>query len=334
MRHIPFCALLLCCVALMTGCDRQGNKTQPSPKTVDYAAVVTPTFDADSAFQYVADQLSFGFRIPGSDAHRRCADYLVRQMSRWCDTVQVQDFTTQLWDGTSVRGRNIIASLNPEHERRVLLAAHWDSRAWADHDPDEAMHRKPVAGANDGASGVAVLMEMARAMRGLPPNVGVDFIFFDIEDQGIPEWTDKYEDNTWCKGSQHWGHHPHRPFYTAAYGVLFDMVGTTNPRYTKEEVSRHYASGITNKLWATATALGHGQIFVDQPTGAILDDHLYVNQILGIPVVDVVQNSPESSFFTHWHTVGDDLTTIDKHTLSIVAQVTLKTIYGDYPSQP
>lgn len=256
-------------------------------------------------------------------------------MRRWCDTVIVQDFPATLWDGTTVRGKNIIASIEAPAAsgtgKRLLLAAHWDSRLWADHDPDDGNKRKPVPGANDGASGVATLMEMARTMSQMPPSVGVDFIFFDVEDQGQPEWSDRYEDNTWCKGSQHWAQNRHVPAYTAVYGVLFDMVGTDAPRFTKEEVSRYYAPGLTDKMWNVAAALGFGNIFVAQNTDAILDDHLYVNQIAGIPMVDIVQNSGTTSFFPHWHTTTDNLDNLNAETMSKVATVTMKTIYGDYP---
>jgi hypothetical protein len=185
-----------------------------------------------------------------------------------------------------------------------------------------------VPGANDGASGAAVLLEMARIMSQMPPSVGVDFILFDVEDQGQPEWAETYDDNTWCKGSQHWAQNRHTPVYTAVYGVLFDMVGTHEPRFTKEQVSRTYAPGLTDKLWNAAAALGYGNIFVNQSTDPILDDHLYVNQIAGIPMADIVQNTEGSSFFPKWHTVGDNLDCINRQSAKIVADVTMKVIYA------
>lgn len=318
---------------MLAGCKHKQPAVQDT-HVVDYAQVAVPAFSADSAYRYAAEQLAFGNRIPGSKAWQQCADYLARKMGQWCDTVVVQQFSATLWDGSRVPGRNIIASLNPQAGKRVLLAAHWDSRQWADHDPDDSRHEQPVPGANDGASGVAALMEMARTMSAMPPSVGIDFIFFDVEDQGIPEWSDVYDDNTWCKGSQHWAQNRHVPYYTAVYGVLFDMVGTAEPRFTKEQVSRYYAPGLTDKLWSAAAALGYSQIFVNLNTDPILDDHLYVNQIAGIPMVDIVQNSPNVSFFQHWHTTTDDLDAVDAESLKIVATVTMKTIYGDYPHQP
>jgi len=316
---------------LLAGCKHKQESPTVLP-AVDYTQVAIPAFSADSAYRYTSDQLAFGNRIPGTKAWEQCADYLVAQMQRWCDTVMVQDFRTTLWDNSTVPGRNIIASNNLQASKRILLAAHWDSRRWADHDSDPEMQHSPVPGANDGAAGVAALMEMARIMSQMPPSVGVDFIFFDVEDQGVPEWSETYDEHSWCKGSQYWAANRHVPYYTAVYGILFDMIGTPEPRFTKEYVSRQYAPGLTDKLWNCAAALGYGNIFVNQNTEPILDDHLYVNQGTGIPMVDIVQNSMNISFFSHWHTTTDDLQSVNADALRIVATVTMKTIYADYPA--
>ena len=312
--------------------DSDSSVAAPSAPPTDYTKVAVPEFSADSAYAFVEKQLSFGNRIPGSKGWERCAAWLAAQMRRYCDTVVVQDFRTVLWSGDAVPGKNIIASLNPQAEKRILLAAHWDSRQWADHDPAEKNHHSPVPGANDGASGVAALMEMARVMSTRQPSVGVDFIFFDVEDQGAAEWSGNHDETSWCKGSQHWANTLTNP-YAYIYGILFDMVGTPQPRYTKEGISRYFAPGLTDKIWAAAAGLGHGDIFVDTPTPEILDDHFFVNNIAHIPTVDIVQNSPETSFFTHWHTTTDDLNSIDRESLRIVATVAMKTIYADYPSE-
>lgn len=331
--------IVLAVASLFVACNGPANKntTPADSPTINYSQVAIPAFNADSAYQYVADQLAYGYRIPGTKAQSECANYLARQMRRWCDTVIVQDFPATLWNGTTVRGKNIIASIEAPAEastgKRILLAAHWDSRMWADHDDDKDNHRSPILGANDGASGVGVLMEMARVITSQRPGVSIDFIFFDVEDQGCPEWADNYVEDSWCKGSQYWSANPHTPFYTAVYGVLFDMVGTEQPRYTKEEVSRQYAPGVLNKMWAAAAALGHDKIFENTDTDPILDDHYYVNRIAKVPMIDIVQNTRGMSFFEHWHTVDDNLDHIDRNTLRITAEVVLKTIYGDYGSK-
>ena len=322
---------------MLAGCknnqDNGIDTVTPKTETIDYSKVSIPVFSADSAFDYVERQLSFGNRIPGSKGWERCAAWLVSQMGSYCDTVIVQDFRAVLWDGSAVPGKNIIAQLNPQAEKRILLAAHWDSRSWADHDPKESNHRSPVPGANDGASGVAVLMEMARVMKTMPPSVGVDFIFFDVEDQGAPEWAESHDESDWCKGSQHWAANRHVPYASYAYGILFDMVGTHHPRFTREGISRYFAPGLTDNLWAAAASLGHSDIFVGESTPEILDDHYFINTIAHIPTVDIVQNNGDISFFEHWHTVNDDLSSVNRETLSIVANVTMKTLYADFPNE-
>jgi len=324
-------AIIAACLLVLAGCKHK-KEAAVTHDGVDYAQVVCPSFSPDSARAFAAAQVNFGNRIPGSEAWNRCGVYLQQQLARWCDTVIVQPFRATLWDGSTMPGRNIIGSINPQAAKRVLLAAHWDSRSWADHDADPDLHRKPVPGANDGASGVATLLEMARGMAQMPPSVGVDIIFFDVEDQGVAEWSEIYDEHSWCKGSQHWAETPHTPYYTASYGVLFDMIGCPEPRFTKEFFSRQYAPGLCDKLWQCAAALGYGHVFVNQKTDPILDDHLYVNELAGIPMVDIVQNSPQGSFFSHWHTTTDDMNSLCAESMAMVANVTLKTIYADFPA--
>ena len=325
--------IIAACLLVLAGCKNNKPSPDDGGNAVDYTQVAVPAFNADSAFSLVSMQLDFGPRVPGSQAAQKCAAMLADRLGRSCDTVILQPFQATLWDASRKRGINIIGSLNPSATKRVLVAAHWDSRMWADHDPDDANHHSPVPGANDGASGVAVILEMARVMSQMPPSVGVDFVLFDLEDQGQPEWADGYTDNTWCLGSQHWAQNRHIPYYSAIYGILLDMVGAYEPRFTKEQVSRTYAPGLIDKIWAVAAALGYGNVFVNTNTDPILDDHLYVNQMAGIPMIDIVQNSPTTSFFSHWHTTTDDLSSVSPKTLAMVAEVVMKTIYGDYPAE-
>lgn len=313
---------------LFFACNNNGNPTQVET-TTDYSKVETPYFDADSAYNFVAQQLAFGPRIPNSQAHDKCAAYLANTMRQWCDTVIVQDFNATLWDNTKAKGKNIIASINPKAENRILLAAHWDSRAYADQESDKDKWHSPILGANDGASGVAVIMEIARAFHNNNINNGIDFIFFDLEDQGSPAFSDNYQSDTWCLGAQHWAINPHVPFYKAQYGILLDMVGGFKPRFTKEEVSMKFAPGITNKLWTIAQQLGYGGIFDNSQSDPILDDHLYINQNTSIPMVDIVCNQANHSFFEHWHTQGDNLDAIDRNTLAIVAKVVMTAILSN-----
>jgi len=326
--------LLLISVIFMlclTGCKKD---TANSIDTIDYSKVIIPEFNADSAYAYVAKQCSFGARIPNSEAHKLCFQYLLDFMKQYADTIYLQDFNSQLYDGTKVKGSNIIASINLAATDRVLLAAHWDSRLWADNDEDSTKHHTPIMGANDGASGVGVLMEIARVIsvtqQSLPLKQGIDIIFFDMEDQGTPIWADRQVDDQrdWCLGSQFWSQNKHIPFYTANYGILLDMVGYTAARFTKEQQSMGYAGSIMNKVWDIAAAKGFGNMFVNELSGGIMDDHIWVNLHAKIPMIDIVQNDRSGNFFPHWHTTNDDLNSISKNTLKAVGEVCLTAIYS------
>jgi hypothetical protein len=317
--------LILC----FTSCKEATEETTITQ--IDYTKVEIPTFNADSAYSYVKAQCDFGPRTPKSKASQLCGDYLIDFMKQYADTVYVQNFSSSLWDGTSVEGRNIIASFNPEALDRVVLAAHWDSRLWADEDPNEENHKKAIDGANDGASGVGVLMEIARVFRQKQNTQGVDIIFFDLEDQGTPSWaeSDVEDQSDWCLGSQYWSKTPHYPFYTANYGILLDMVGYKNLRFTKEGLSMHYAASIMNKVWDIASAKGYSNIFINENTYPIMDDHHWVNLNARIPMIDIVQNDPTCSFFPFWHTVQDNMENISKESLRIVGEVCLITIFSN-----
>ena len=331
MNQTKKVGILLMFAAVLTLCFSCGKKQSASVGTTeDYSKIDIPQFSADSAYAYVKAQCDFGPRVPNSKAAKDCGDYIIGFMKQYADTVIVQSFSATLWNGNTVEGRNIIASFNPDSETRVLMAAHWDSRLWADHDPEEANHHTPILGANDGASGVGVLMEIARVFKTKACKQGLDIVFFDLEDQGSPQWSDvEIEDQSdWCLGSQHWAKNPHTPFYRADYGILLDMVGYKNARFTKEAQSMYYASSTMNKIWDIASAKGYSDIFVSEKTYPIMDDHVWVNQIAKIPMIDIVQNDVSGSFFPYWHTLKDDMEQIDRRTLKIVADVCLTAIYS------
>lgn len=331
MKNSKTAGILLLCVVVLQLCFSCGKKqSSPFEATEDYSKIDIPQFSADSAYLYVKTQCDFGPRVPNSKAARDCGNYIIDFMKQYADTVIVQSFSATLWNGNTVEGRNIIASFNPDSETRVLMAAHWDSRLWADHDPDQSNHHTPILGANDGASGVGVLMEIARIFKTKPNSQGLDIVFFDIEDQGSPQWSDvEIEDQSdWCLGSQHWAKNPHIPFYRADYGILLDMVGYKNARFTKEAQSMYYASSTMNKIWDIASAKGYSDIFVSEKTYPIMDDHVWVNQIAKIPMIDIVQNDVSGSFFPYWHTLGDNMEQIDSKTLKIVGDVCLIAIYS------
>ena len=172
--HIPLTAF--CLLFFLISCN-DSNKTKTT-KQAETPTIIAPNFDADSAYYFVKAQTDFGPRVPNTDAHKNCGLFLQHQLEHYCDKVFVQPFVTTTFDGTKINCKNIIGSFAPENPKRVLLAAHWDSRPFADNDPDPANRDKPIDGANDGASGVGVLLEIARQLKANNPEVGVDIIFF------------------------------------------------------------------------------------------------------------------------------------------------------------
>lgn len=316
--------ILFCLIGflLFFNCKTDPKVAPPSPKK----QVVVPKFERDSAYRFIERQVAFGPRVPNSEAHRKTRDYLIETLKSFQATVIAQDFTAKAYTGTTLKGTNIIASFNPDHPRRVLLAAHWDSRHIADYDPDENRQDEPILGADDGGSGVGVLLEIARVIGENNIDLGVDIVLFDAEDHG----ESKSEDITsWCLGSQHWARNLHKPGYTADFGILLDMVGAKNARFTKEEISRAYAPDIVNKVWKLSQNMGYGNYFVDVNTRQIVDDHYFVNDIARIPTIDIINRpaSTETGFGHYWHTHADDMSVIDKQTLRAVGQTLLAVIY-------
>jgi hypothetical protein len=307
------------CAAKNANADDTNNETE--------SASVEKSFSADSAYAYIARQVDFGPRVPGTQAHRDCADWLIATLrSHRVDTVLEQRTTLTASNGDRLPVCNILARFNPGSSRRVLLLAHWDCRPWADNDADEQWRSKPVDGANDGASGVGVLLEIARNLGEKRPDVGVDILLTDAEDYG-----DAGNDDSWCLGTQYWlEHSPYDSGNRPMYGILLDMVGGRSARFHREYFSDNYARSITSKVWATAARLGYGDIFIDEPGGAITDDHVYVMSA-GIPTVDIIESANEvtGSFPPTWHTHTDNMDYIDTKTLDAVGNTVLNIIYNE-----
>jgi hypothetical protein len=287
-------------------------------------------FDAASAFGFVKKQVDFGPRVPGTPAHSSCAEWFVQTLRQWTPDVVVQEFSAKAFDGRPLEGKNIVASFNKDAKDRVLLCAHWDSRPFADHDPDPANHVRPVMGANDGASGAGVLLEVARCLSLKKPAVGVDILLLDLEDFGEHRnWRGNSPDS-WGLGSQYWGSNPHRPGYTARFGILLDMVGASGAVFPREGTSIYFAPAVVKKVWAAARGLGLSEYFVDKESDPLIDDHLYINQRARIPTVDIIDyDSDRGGFPAAWHTVGDTLDKIDRETLAAVGRTVLAVIYQE-----
>lgn len=319
---------------LITAC---GNKTA-TPNNSDVTETksyskVSPDFNADSAYHFVNKQVSFGPRVPNTSQHIACGDYLVTQLKRFGADVVEQKADLRAYNGTILKARNIIGSFNTDKKERILLFAHWDTRPFADQDPNPDNYRKPILGANDGASGVGVLLEIARVIARDSINMGVDIIFFDAEDYGIPSFERGVydDDNSWCLGSQYWAENPHKPNYKARFGILLDMVGAPDAKFYKEYFSKKYAAAVLGKTWGTARNLGYGKYFVDGEGGMITDDHLPVNEVMKIPSIDIIQYDRNSGtgFGWYWHTLKDDMSNISKETLKAVGQTVLEVIYNE-----
>ena len=318
-------------VILTYNCKRPGSKEKTAETTIQETSIIIPAFNADSALHFVKAQTDFGPRVPGSKAHAACASWLKEKLLQYTPEVIIQDFKTRVYSGEVLNGKNIIATFNPDAKARIMLCAHWDSRPYADHDPDPAKRNEPVMGANDGASGVGVLLEVARIIKDNKPNVGVDIVFFDLEDYGPHQDKQNEAANEhWGLGSQHWSRNPHKPYYRARFVILLDMVGAPGARFRKEGFSMYYAPDKVKKVWDIAKGLGYQDYFPDETGGYINDDHYFINEIIKIPAIDIIHLDPESSngsFFEYWHTTGDTFDKIDKETLRVVGEVVTKVVF-------
>jgi Peptidase family M28 len=334
MKYLSYIIVLLVLSTLLVSCgnNKEENIDNNDSSTVETNSLTAPDFNKDSAFAFVKAQTDFGPRVPGSTANKACAIYLKETMSRFADTSFIQTGKVRLYTGEIIDCRNIISVFDAEKTSRILLCAHWDSRPYADWDEDEANHRKPIDGADDGASGVGVLMEIARLISKNRPNVGIDIIFFDVEDYGEPQDAQgKGNENAWALGSQYWSKNPHKAGYFAKYGILLDMVGASDAVFSKEGFSTTYAPTIVEKIWNTAKKLGYEKYFVDKNGGYVTDDHYYINTIIGIPTVDIIHRNSDnkSGFGNHWHTMNDNIDIIDPNTLKAAGQTVLEVIYSE-----
>lgn len=331
MRRNLSIVLIFSSLIMFSACNESTKKDGSTAGTAsdESKTVNVPDFNADTCYTYIEHQLSFGPRVPNTEAHKAAAQWLTSTLKRFTPNVIVQSARLRAFDGTPLDAKNIIASFNPDNRARILLCAHWDSRPFADHDPDPANHRKPVPAANDGGSGVAVLLEIARQMHQANPEIGVDIVLFDAEDYGEPQELQGTTEDSWALGSQYWSKNPHVPGYTARFGILLDMVGAANAAFTMEGSSMYYAPQIMRKVWNVADRLGYDNFFLNRKSGPITDDHVYVNENLRIPTIDIIDYDPdrEKGFFDQWHTVSDDMSHISKTTLKAVGQTVITVVY-------
>lgn len=304
-----------------------GGKTGPADTSKTNVVVGSaPEFNADSAYHYIEKQVAFGPRNPNSTGHKKCGDYLIATLKQWADDVVVQEGNVKSYTGMNLNMRNIIARWNPQNTERILLFAHWDTRPFADR--DIPVSNQPILGADDGGSGVGVLLEIARHLKNKPTNVGIDIILFDAEDFGDAMG----ESNTFCLGSQYWAKNPPIPNYMAKYGILLDMVGAKGAVFLKEGFSRQNAPQIVDKVWSMAAALGYSGWFKDKISPPLVDDHYFVSTLANIPSIDIINYDHargDVGFGGHWHTHDDTMDIIDKSVLKAVGQTVMEVIYGE-----
>jgi hypothetical protein len=308
------------------------KKKSETPSSPSATTQVAP-FNADSAYTYVQTQVDFGPRVPNTEAHRKTAAWLEQKLKEAGAQVTIQSFKAPAYDGTTLELKNIIASFNPQKQKRIMLAAHWDTRPFAD--KDSVKRDAPFDGANDGGSGVGVLLEIARAMKANPPRAGVDIVLFDGEDWGekdgatgkVPVHEDW--DDWWCLGSQYWSEHKHKPNYRPYYGILLDMVGAADARFFREGHSMQHAPRIVDKVWNAAATLGYSDTFVKADVGGITDDHYFVNTIGKIPMIDIVQFEPNAGWGDFHHTTKDNMSIINRRTLEVVGNTVMKVVYDE-----
>jgi len=318
--------------------DKGGKTVQDTE--VPAKAILVPQFNADSAYHFIQKQVDFGPRIPNTAAHKKAGDYFIEQFEAYGATVMAQEFEVLSYDNKKLFLRNIIASFSPEKKKRILLAAHWDTRPFADKDPENP--NALFDGANDGGSGVGVLLEIGRVLsQNEMPDVGIDIILFDGEDWGFDTSTaDRlYSSSTdfklpsnldswWCLGSQYWSKNKHKPNYSAYYGILLDMVGAKNAQFPKEGVSLDYAPGIVDKVWKTASRLGYGHVFINKKAGGITDDHVFVNAFAKIPMINIVHYDQANGYFGDFHhSRKDNMDIISRETLDAVGTTLLNVLY-------
>ncbi|MBQ9077935.1 MAG: M28 family peptidase [Muribaculaceae bacterium] len=328
-------SIALLALGLFTySCNAGSKESKSDTDSIQPTTLQKAVFNADSAYSYVKSQVEIGPRVPGSWEHDRCAKYLVSELKRHkADTVIEQIATVKAYTGDILPINNIMGRYNLPINKRVLLVAHWDTRPWADNEAKMQDRERPVPGANDGASGVGVLLEVARQLSIRKPDIGIDILFTDAEDYGRTEGWGSSEE-TWALGAQHWVKNmPYGKGQYPVYGILLDMVGGLDARFHREYFSEQYAPAILDKVWSIANASGYGQIFINKPAGGITDDHIFINRA-GIPCIDIIEclNPVTKSFPPTWHTLSDDMSSIDRNSLKAVGQTVLNTIYNE-PAQ-
>ncbi|MBL4655648.1 MAG: M28 family peptidase [Bacteroidia bacterium] len=324
---------LLISLSFIYSCNQDNSTTSTTTSQEDaeiVSSLIVPQFNADSAYFFIKKQVDCGPRVPGTSGHKQCEQLLTSYLERFSANLIIQKTDVKIYDGSKVPMRNFIAEFNPEKKNRIMLCAHWDTRPFADQ--DKTNRDQPIDGANDGASGVGVLLEIARQLSQNSPQVGIDIILFDVEDYGQPDNTGLApRADSWCLGSQYWSKNLHKKNYFPLYGILLDMVGGKDATFTMEGNSMKFAPSVMKKVWNAAAQNGYSSNFHFEETNPIIDDHVYINKLAGIPCIDIVHydHDTPSNFGKFWHTHNDNMDIIDKKVLKAVGQTLLEVIFKE-----
>jgi glutaminyl-peptide cyclotransferase len=318
--------LLLVISIILFGVAACSNEPSRSDE-LDTKGREVPDFQPDSAYQFIKQQVDMGPRHPKSKGHEQMRKWLGEQLRSYAGSRMVyeQKFQAEGYDGEELPLSNFVAAFNPNSSDRIMLCAHWDTRPRAD--MDSVDQDQPILGADDGGSGVGVLLELARLFKEHEPPVGVDLIFFDGEDYGREGHTEKY-----FLGSRYWVQHPPVPGYNPRVGILLDMVGAKDATFYKEQISLRYGRTWVHRVWDVAADIGYEAYFVPQTGAPISDDHMVINQNADFPVIDIINHggvkNNRVAFPAHWHTHGDNLSVIDRQTLNAVGSTLTELIYN------
>ena len=310
-------------VLLVLSC---GESTQKPGLQFSKKGRAVPEFSADSAFQFIKKQVDFGPRVPNTYGHVKTREYLEVKLREFAGSNAVfsQEFVEAGYSG-ELKLANVIAAFNTTSPDRIMLCAHWDTRPRADQ--DSVRTADFIDGADDGGSGVGVLLELARIFADNPPPIGVDIVLFDGEDYGTQGDLKRY-----FLGSRYWSQNPPVPGYSPRFGILLDMVGAKGAQFPKEEYSISYAPNLVEEVWGIAADKGYGQLFLNETGAGVLDDHYIIDQYTDIPMIDIINHTRGDDgnivFPGHWHTHGDNLENISKQTLQGVGDVLVELIYN------
>lgn len=278
-----------------------------------------PRFDGEAALALVRAQVDFGPRVPGTEGHRRQLEWMVARLDSLAPDVVVDTFSHVTTMGDSLQLFNVVARFRPEATRRILLLAHWDTRPRSDQAEDPAQQEIPVPGANDGASGTAVLLELASLLAENPPPMGIDLLLVDGEDYG-PESVDMF------LGADRFASRLEEMQPRPVYGLLLDMVGDADAMFLQEELSAQLANVVVQKVWRAAQRLGYQEAFPDRIGERVYDDHVPLNEA-GLPTATVIdmEYGPNNAY---WHTPLDTPDRVSAATLEMVGEVVTELIYS------